>query len=150
MAKARANTPDGGDSEFVFDFERLPAYRRAEDFVAWSYRQIGCVRSRDPYMADQLRRAARSIALNVGEGGGEYSPAEKAHFYRIARRSATECVAITNILTREGIIDAAARAGARRLLREIVSILVVMCRAGDRRARLEPYADRPPRRRPGA
>ncbi len=150
-AMAKANTARGeAESKFFFDFERLPAYRRAEDFVAWSYRQIGWVRSRDPYMADQLHRAARSIALNVGEGGGEYSPAEKAHFYRMARRSATECVAITNILAREGIIDAGARASARQLLREIVSILVVMCRAGDRRARLEHSADRATRRKAGA
>ncbi len=103
--------------------------------MAWSYTHIGEIRRKDPYMADQLHRAARSIALNVGEGGGEYSPPEKAHFYRIARRSATECVAITNILTREGIIDAASRARARALLREIVSILVVMCRGSERRAK---------------
>ncbi len=123
------------EGEWQFDFERLAAYRLAEDFVAWSYTQVGRVRRRDPYMADQLHRAARSIALNVGEGGGEYSPAEKAHFYRIARRSATECVAITNILAREGIIDAVARARARALLREILSLLVVMCRNQERHAR---------------
>ncbi len=93
----KPNTAAAGE-EWTFDFERLPAYRRAEDFVAWRYRQMGSVSRRDPYMADQLHRAARSIALNIGEGGGEYSPPEKAHFYRMARRSATECVAIANIL----------------------------------------------------
>ncbi len=140
----KPNTAAAG-GEWTFDFERLPAYRRAEDFVAWRYRQMGSVSRRDPYMADQLHRAARSIALNIGEGGGEYSPPEKAHFYRMARRSATECVAIANILAREGIIDAAARAAGRALLREIVSILVVMCRAAERRAQRE--SARAPKRR---
>lgn len=123
------------EDEWQLDVERLAAYRLAEDFVAWSHGQIGPVRRRDRCRADQLHRAARSIALDVGEGGGEYSPAEKAHFYRIARRSATECVAITNILAREGIIDAMSRARARALLREILSLLVVMCRNQERHAR---------------
>ncbi len=139
MAKARAGSHTGGpDDEWEFDFERLAAYQLAEDFVAWSYAHIAGIQRKDPYMADQLHRAARSIALNVGEGGGEYSPAEKAHFYRMSRRSATECVAITNILGREGIIDAPARASARALLREILSLLVVMCRNQEKLA--------PPRR----
>src|SRR5450432_1334217 len=46
------------------------------------------------YLADQLRRAASSIAFNIAEGAGEFAPADKARFYRMARRSATESAAI--------------------------------------------------------
>lgn len=138
MAKAKANRPagQGQASDVEFDFERLPAYRRAEDFVMWAYGHMGRITQGDAYLAGQLHRAARSIALNVGEGAGEFSPPEKAHFYRIARRSGTECVAIVNILTRTGVIDADAARKARRLLHEIVSMLVVMCRACERRGRM--------------
>ena len=42
-------------------------------------------------LIDQLQRAALSILLNIAEGAGEFAPAEKARFYRIAQRSAIEC-----------------------------------------------------------
>lgn len=90
-------------------------------------------------MADQLHRAATSIALNVAEGAGEFSPAEKARFYRIARRSATECAAAVDVLTRTRALDPAAAQRGRDLLHQIVSILVVM---GKREGRVEDAADR--------
>jgi four helix bundle protein len=46
-------------------------------------------------LADQLRRASTSIVLNIAEGAGEYSPKDKAKFYRFAKRSAAECSAIS-------------------------------------------------------
>jgi four helix bundle protein len=39
---------------------------------------------------DDVRRAAKSVAHNITEGGDEFRPLEKAKFYRYARRSATE------------------------------------------------------------
>ena len=53
-------------------------------------------------LSDQLRRACISVCLNIAEGAGEYRSKEKARFYRMARRSATECAAIIDILGREG------------------------------------------------
>ena len=38
------------------------------------------------YLADQLQRAATSVPLNIAEGAGEYSGAEKNRFYRIAKK----------------------------------------------------------------
>ena len=40
-----------------------------------------------------MRRAISSAALNLAEGANEFSPAAKAAFYRIARRSAGEAAA---------------------------------------------------------
>ncbi len=79
-------------------------------------------------MADQLHRAATSIALNIAEGAGEFSAPEKARFYRIARRSATESAAAVDLLVRMGAIDPAIAQAGRSLLLQIVSILVVMCK----------------------
>ena len=47
-----------------------------------SGRRLGALR-------DQLDRASVSIVLNVAEGSGRFAPADKAHFYLIARGSAT-------------------------------------------------------------
>ena len=51
-------------------------------------------------LADQIKRAASSIALNTAERIGEFRPAEKARFYRMALRSASETTAILQIAWR--------------------------------------------------
>ena len=55
------------------------------------------LRGRRRDLADQLRRASTSIALNIAEGAGEYAPKDKAKFYRFAKRSAAECAAVIEI-----------------------------------------------------
>ncbi|HEX6587874.1 MAG TPA: four helix bundle protein [Longimicrobiales bacterium] len=42
------------------------------------------------YLADQLRRSATSVYLNLREGLGEFSPGEKARFFRMSIRSGRE------------------------------------------------------------
>jgi four helix bundle protein len=80
--------------------------------------------SRD--LADQLRRAASSIPLNIAEGVGEFAAADKPRFYRFARRSATESAAIIDALTALELADEPMRAGARGLLVRIVAMLTAM------------------------
>ena len=77
-----------------FDHDRLTVYQRALEFVTVSY---AIRRSFPPgcqNLADQLERSTVSIVLNIAEGAGEFAKREKARFYRIARRSATECAGI--------------------------------------------------------
>jgi four helix bundle protein len=54
-----------------------------------------------------LVRAAPSIPLNIAEEAGEFAGREKACFYRIAGRSATESAAIRNVLARLGLAGVA-------------------------------------------
>ena len=44
------------------------------------------------YLAVQMRRAALSVYLNLREGGAEFTPGEKAKFYRYSLRSLREAV----------------------------------------------------------
>lgn len=84
-----------------FDHQRLDVYQQALQFTAFTRALITDQADAVVGLADQLRRAARSIPLNIAEGGGEFSPREKARFYRIAKRSATECVAILDVIATE-------------------------------------------------
>jgi four helix bundle protein len=121
---------DLADFDLVhFDHERLDVYTAAVDFVVLAHGILSILPSGHGDLADQLRRAATSIALNIAEGAGEYSKAEKARFYRIARRSATECAAVLDISMRLEIATAASCQPARDLLLRIVSMLVNMGRA---------------------
>jgi four helix bundle protein len=65
-----------------------------------------------------------SIALNIAEGAGEFAPREKARFYRIARRSATESAAILDVATRLGLAAPSEVRTAKATLCEIVPMLV--------------------------
>ena len=80
-----------GKERMRFDFERLDVFGVALDAVAILDELAEELPDGRGYIRDQLRRAANSIALNIAEGAGEFAPAEKARFYRMARRSATEC-----------------------------------------------------------
>jgi four helix bundle protein len=109
-----------------FDHERLDVYKRALDFVV----AADAIRKELPAgrgaLADQLDRAAVSIALNIAEGAGEFAPREKARFYRIARRSATECAAILDVAARLDLVDHEQIASAKEQLRAMVAMLIVL------------------------
>ncbi|MEM6995058.1 MAG: four helix bundle protein [Myxococcota bacterium] len=79
-------------------------------------------------LADQLRRATTSIALNIAEGAGEYSRVDKARFYRMAKRSATECAGVVDVARRLDIIAPLRFDERRAVLFSIVSMLVKMVR----------------------
>ena len=78
------------------------------------------------YLADQLRRAALSITLNVAEGADEFAAADKARFYRMARRSATECAAILGSCRVLALVQPAQIAEGRASLIRIVAMLTAM------------------------
>lgn len=80
------------------------------------------------YLSDQLRRAALSISLNIAEGAGEYALEEKVRFYRMAKRSATECAGILDVCQRLQLVDEHNQTKGRELLIRIVSMLIKMAR----------------------
>ncbi len=77
-------------------------------------------------MSDQLQRAALSIALNIAEGAGEYAMDEKARFYRMAKRSATECAGVLDVCQGLQLIEEERYTKGRGLLIRIVSMLIKM------------------------
>lgn len=56
-------------------------------------------------MNDQLGRASFSVLLNIAEGSGKFSKADRRNFFVIARASVFECIAILDILSDEGEIS---------------------------------------------
>lgn len=107
----------------AFDHEKLEVYQAALEFVECAEDVVkGLPRGR-AYLADQLQRAGTSIPLNIAEGAGEFSRKDKARFYRIALRSATECAALLDVLRRLRLAEAERIGAGRALLSRIVAML---------------------------
>lgn len=120
---------------YYLDHEKLEVYRFAIRFVVLADEIVENLPRGRAYLADQLRRAASSIPLNIAEGAGEYAPTEKARFYRMAKRSATECSSVLDILQHLQLIDEGLFNKARELLARTVAMLIKMVqRLGESRA----------------
>jgi four helix bundle protein len=115
-----------------FDHEKLDVYIATVDFISLAHRIISALPPGYADLADQLQRAATSIALNIGEGAGEFSKPDKARFYRYARRSATESAAALDVAVRLEVATAAQCQAGRETLIRIVSMLTNMVRALER------------------
>jgi four helix bundle protein len=109
-----------------FDHEKLDVYQAAVELVILVDEVIEHFPRGRSYLADQLQRAATSVPLNIAEGAGEYSGNEKVRFYRMARRSATECASIFDICRRIRIVEETRYLKARELLMRIVAMLTKM------------------------
>jgi four helix bundle protein len=103
----------------VLDLDRLDAYRVAVEFAALAAR----LRVTPASLRDQLDRASASIVLNIAEGAGRPSAADRAHFYAIARGSAFECAGVLDVLHARGALATSAHVDARTLIVRIVQML---------------------------
>jgi four helix bundle protein len=79
-------------------------------------------------LADQWRRAAMSIPLNIGEAAGKVSPAERAHCYQVARGEAMECATIIDVVRLTRVVSDGELDRARELLLRVVRMLSKMAR----------------------
>jgi len=106
--------------------ERLDVYKAAITFLPIADEIAASLPKGRAYLADQLRRAATSITLNIAEGAGEFAAGDKARFYRMARRSGTECAAVLDICAQLGFGSVQTVTAAKTLLHRIVSMLTVL------------------------
>jgi four helix bundle protein len=113
-------------SQKLLDHEKLTVYQVAIEFVIIADEMIECLPRGRAYLSDQLQRAALSIPLNIAEGAGEYAVDEKARFYRMAKRSATECAGILDVCQRLRLVEETRYLKGRELLIGIVSMLIKM------------------------
>ena len=79
-------------------------------------------------MADQLRRAALSVPLNIAEAAGRTSETDAARHYAIARGSAMECAAIIDALNLLSVMNQPEHDQAVDILARIVAMLTKLCR----------------------
>ena len=116
----------------AFDHQKLDVYRRALDAMEACDEVIEKLPPGRAHRRIQISKAADSIVANIAEGAGEFSPSEKARFYRMARRSAIETVAWIEITARRGEAPDAVMQTALGQLEQVVSMLVALIKSCDR------------------
>jgi four helix bundle protein len=109
-----------------FDHEKLSVYQESIKFVVWSDAIVETL-PKNLAVHGQLDRAATSIALNIAEGNGKYTAADRCRFFDIARGSALECAACLDVLVaKKRLVEAGP---GKAILVRIVSMLVGLIRS---------------------
>ncbi|MDQ6654774.1 MAG: four helix bundle protein [Verrucomicrobiota bacterium] len=106
----------------LFDHEKLDVYQEAIAFCAWAGELLETL----PRVAakDQLDRASTSIPLNIAEGNGKLSAADRSRYFEIARGSAVECAACLDVLVARTLTRGETVIAPKQRLAAIVRMLV--------------------------
>ena len=110
----------------MLSFQRLDVYQRAIEFLALVYDVVDALPRGHADRADQLTRAAESVARNIAEGAGRWSEADSANRYKIARGEAMECAASLDVMRLRKVITDAQYARGGQLLEGVVAMLTKM------------------------
>ncbi len=111
-----------------FDHEKLNFYQSSITFFAWT---TGLHESIPKGIAanNQLERSSTSIPLNIAEGNGKFTPADRCKYFDNARGSALECAAALDVLVAKRLIEATRTIEGKLMLVEIVTMLVGLIKA---------------------
>jgi four helix bundle protein len=92
-------------SNIHFNFESLRVYQSSLAFVDKSYAVSKNFPAEEKFgLTSQLRRAALSVSLNIGEGQG-CTKKENIRFLTISRRSLLECIVCITVAQRLNYIS---------------------------------------------
>ena len=115
-------------SKTYFDHEKLIAYQRSIQFVAWSSPMLEKLPAKLA-VSDQLDRASTSVPLNIAEGNAKYTAPDRCRYFDTARGSAMECAACLDVLVAKGKCMAEETQSGKEILHETVSLLVGLIRS---------------------
>jgi four helix bundle protein len=118
----------------AFAFEKLIVYQKAI-----AYADEICTITRDLprgyfFLANQLNRAALSIAANIAEGNGRFTKADRRNFFGIARGSVQECVPLMELAFRQQLLRPEQHQHLKDDLEEIARMLSGLINGLDKRS----------------
>jgi len=108
----------------VLDHERLDVYAVAMEFLVFANEVIERLPRGRGHLADQLTRASTSVVLNLAEGAGKLSKADKRRYYLTARGSATESAALLDVCLRLRLLAEAEYRTGKAMIVRVVSMLI--------------------------
>jgi len=106
------------------DYENLDVYRCSIEFLRLAMGVLAGLPRGESELRSQLKRASMSIPLNIAEGSGKPSAADRARFHAIARGSAMEF----DVCTIAGYVAREEAQKGKDLIGRLVAMLSRMCR----------------------
>ncbi len=117
----------------AFAFEKLLVYQKSVAFAD----EVCTLSKSFPrgyfFLADQLNRAALSIAANIAEGNGRFTKPDRKNFFGIARGSVQECVPLLELAHRQELLPDGQRQQMKQELEEIARMLSGLIKGVDNR-----------------
>lgn len=117
---AEDRAADRGDASRVLDAEKLTVYHVALELQCMANTLVPSV---NRVLRDQFERASLSVVLNLAEGCGRVSRRQRRYHFGVARGSATECAALTDVLRLRRLTPASECFRARSLAVRCVQML---------------------------
>jgi len=114
--------------KIYFDHGKLDAYKKALAFAEWAEPVLECL-PKSAAVQNQLDRARTSIVLNIPEGNGRFTPADRCKFFDIAHGSALEWAGCLDLIFIKKLVSEAELDAGKSLLKDIVSLLVGLIRS---------------------
>lgn len=111
-----------------FDHERLNVSQPSIQFNAWTTDLLETV-PKSTAAHNQLDRAATSIPLNIAEGNGKFTQADRRRYFDHARGSASESAACLDVLVAKKRIRMQQATAGKEMLLQIVAMIVGLIRA---------------------
>src|SRR3954447_16340771 len=108
--------------KIYFDHEKLDVYREAINFCGWVGEFLFSIPAKAA-AKDQLDRASTSVPLNIAEGNGKFSNADRSRFLEMARGSALECAAALDVLVTRKLATSEQIVAGKEHLVSIVKML---------------------------
>jgi len=115
------------------NYRNTRLYKRSLELVGVSHQIIAELPTGYGFLADQLRRASASVVLNLAEGCGKPSLAERRRFFGIARGSGYEVGAILDVAASLGAIEHERAARALDLCDHVCAMLTRFAQSLNRR-----------------
>lgn len=113
----------------MLDHERLDVYQLSLDFLVFANQVIEALPRGRSHLSEQLTRASISIVLNIAEGAGKHSKADKRRYYLTARGSATESAALLDVCARLALLDEPTHKAGKEMLVRLVSMLIKLAQS---------------------
>jgi four helix bundle protein len=116
-----------------FGHETLNVYQESIRFITWSNELLENI-PKNLSVHNQLERASTSIPLNIAEGNGKHTSADRCRYFDSVRGSALECAACLDVLVVKQKVDGDKVKKGKDQQYQIVSMLIGLIRANSERS----------------
>ena len=110
------------------DHEKLEVYRASLEFITWTVPLLSKLPG-SASVRNQLDRASTSVPLNIAEGHGKFTSADRCRFFDIARGSALESAACLDVMVAKSLSTVEEIEAGKTMLVKIVSMLFGLIRS---------------------